>query len=456
MAATSTLKNVADQLVEESAIGMVLPSFTGTTTTLTLTTTGSSEIRGPFTGRKIAIGSPIIITAGGTPGEDTYVSDWNPSTGVITVSPAITTGATDAVLLYKESDIDHGDHVMKAVSRAINNRLARWQLTPLTFVPDGDLLGTTVTDYWTAAANGTAAYVSAQSFPAGSAVDAAGDVGLSRVLQLTSTGATSLVGNGIRAQHTANNRLWYFHTAIRLVSGTGTATFSIFDNTNSADITPSSVMHGNDTLTMTTTTFGDFMVCEGTLQQPATCDELAPKLTLSATTMVAQMTPVVMFPLGAMRFPLPSRIVSKNYVGNYHYATTLSQPGGLESLAFSEPLTVGGRTHSYSNQGDHLTVTFNFRPTRAIYFDEYAGDADITTMTATTSFPLDQVVKWAKFELFKMLYYRESMRASRISSGINAGQPTRSIWLPLAKAAQREAGGSDYEADMMNVVGRVS
>jgi len=455
MAATSTLKNILDQLVEESAIGMVLPSFTGMTTTLTLTTTGSSEIRGPFTGRKIAIGSPIIITAGGVSGEDTFVSDWNPSTGVITVSPAITTGATDAVLLFKESDLDHGGHVMQAVSRAINNRVARWQPTPLTFVPDGDLRGATVTDYWTAAANGTAAYAAAQSYPAGAAADLAGSVGLARVLQLTSAGgSTNVSGNGIRVQLSTQQRPWYFRAAIRLVSGAGTATFSIQDSTNGAAISPQ-VIRGNDSQTMTLTTFGDFMVVEGTFQLPATCAEIAPRLALSATGMVAQMTPIIMFPQDAMSFPIPNRVQSLAFLGNYHYGTVLSQPGGLESIVYSEPITVGGLTHRYSNFGDHFTVTFNFRPGRPVYFDEFSGDPDITTLTATTTFPLDQVVKWAKFELFKMLYYRESMRANRISSGINAGQPTRPTWLPLAKAARREAGGSDYEAEMLNVVGRV-
>lgn len=84
MAATTTFKAVVDQLVEELGLGIVLPAFTGTTSTLTLATTGTTELRGPVTGKSIPINSSIMITAGGTPGEDTKVSNWVPETGVIT------------------------------------------------------------------------------------------------------------------------------------------------------------------------------------------------------------------------------------------------------------------------------------------------------------------------------------------------------------------------------------
>src|SRR3990172_5383585 len=337
MAATSTLGQIIIQLAEETGIGYVIPSYTGTTTTLTLT---NSYALGPFSGAKFPIGAPIIITSTTGLGETTYVSNYVPSTGVVTVSPAITTGSTDCVV-FDPTKVDHADRILEAINRAVVNRLGRWQKMPLTFVPDGDMQGATVADYWTAAANGTAAYASAQVFPAGSAADEFGAVGLNPLVQLTSSGAgaTSMVGNGIRTQLSAQNRLWYFQTAIRLVSGTGTVTLSIYDNTNTADITLQ-VMRGNDSLTLTTATLGDFMICEGTFQQPATCVELAPKLTLSALSMVAQITPIVMFPLDALSFPLPNRIISDQYIGNFHYATPLANPGGLSAVVYSGPITL--------------------------------------------------------------------------------------------------------------------
>ena len=448
MAATTTLASLLSNLAEELDLGLVIDAGTGATTTITETDTGVSELRGPFTGAKIAIGSPVTVITGGTVGEDTYVSNFNPSTGVITLSPAITTGATGFIIWNPE--IKHGKNVEKAISRA-HKRCARLQKTPLTYVPDGDLQGTTVADYWTAAANGTAAYVTAQTFPAGSAADVAGSVGVSRVLQLTTSagGASSMVGNGIRTQHTSQNRVWYFRTAIRLVSGTGTVTFSIYDNTNAADIS-AIVSRGNDTLTMTLTTYGDFMVCEGTFLQPATCDELAPKLTLSAASMVAQMAPIILFPLDAMSFPIPNRVESENIIGNFYFGQTLSNPGGLESVAFSEPIN-GGYTHHLANYGDHFTVTFNFRPTRPVYYDEFVYGGSLTAMTDTTTFAADRVKLWARAEIYDFLM-RGELRAQK---KLENGMPLPSAWRALRNAAYKAAQYSSFEPQMVNIVGRV-
>ena len=442
------MKSIADNLCEEMGLGTVIPSFTGTTTTLTLTTTGASELRGPFTGAKIAIGSPILITAGGTPGEDTFVKQWVPSTGVITVEPAITTGATDAIIFDAEQ-IKHADRVLEAINRALQNRVRRWQLMPLTYVPDGDLQGVTVADYWTAAANGTAAYAAAQTYPAGSAADAAGQVGLNRVVQLTTSGgASTLTGNGIRVPLTNQQRSWYFLTAIRLVSGAGTAELKIRDNTNAADIALQ-VSRGNDTNTLTMTTFGDFMVCEGTFQVPATCAEIAPQLSLSATGQVAQLAPFIMYPQDAMSFPLPNRIQSTEHVGNFHYAHQGSSPGAIGGMGFSEPITTEGRTHTFSNYGDHLTVTFNFRPNRPVYYDELIRGAALAGVTETTTFPLNQVLKHAEYELRKRLARDAQQKVRGPETKIYADEMRR-----MAREAERAARWSEYEPELMHIVGR--
>lgn len=436
MAVATTLKAIMEEVARRTGLGVAL---TVTADTTTITGNSNNELKGPFTASRFPIGAPIRVTAGGATTDNSYVSEYTSATGIITISPAITTAATQCLIAY-DLTLEHWDWVVQAINRAIANRTVRKRKTLLTFAADGDMQGTTVADYWTAAANGTAAYVTAQVYPAGSAADVAGPVGLSRVVQLTSTGATSMVGNGIRVQHTAQNRTWYFRTAIRLVSGTGTATFSIYDNTNSADIT-AIVSRGNDTLTMTLTTFGNFMVCEGTFIQPATCDELAPKLTLSATTMVAQMGPVVLFPLDAMTFPIPDRIESENFIGNFYYGTALSNPGGLESVAYSEPITVGGATHHFDNQGDHLSVTFNFRPTRPVYFDEFASDPALSAVTDTTTFPLDYIADWASYELLYFISKRKRTKE----------------WAAERQAALRTALGTEgqYAGESITVVGRV-
>lgn len=436
MAVATTLKSILEEVARRTGLGLPL---TVTADTTTITGSSNNELKGPFTASRFPIGAPIRVTAGGATTDNAYVSAYSPSAGTITVSPTITTAATACLVAY-DLTLEHWDWVVQAVNRAIANRAGRWRKTALTFVPDGDMQGATVADYWTAAANGTAAYATAQAFPAGSAADVAGPVGLSRVVQLTSdgVGASSVTGNGIRTQLTTQNRAWYFKTAIRLVSGTGTASFVMRDNTNSADITLQ-IVRGNDALTLTTTTFGDFLICEGTFQVPATCAEIAPRLVLSALSMVAQMAPVILFPLDAMTFPLPNRIDSENFIGNFYYGTTLSNPGGIESIAFSEAITQGGATHHFDNQGDHLSVTFNFRPTSPVYFDEYANDPALSAITDTTTLPLDYIADWAAYELLEFI-----SRRKRTKEGTAA-----------AKAALRTALGGAYGGETITVAGRV-
>lgn len=433
MVATSTLKSIIEDVIEQTSTGLVLAGVTGTTASITLAT---SYLTGPFPSQKIARGSPILTTAGTAINENTYANLYTPATGVITVTPAPSGTFSSAVLGYY-GEFDHFDRVKECINRALNNRISRVELRPLTFVPDGDMQGTTVADYWTAAANGAAAYAAAQVFPAGSAADAVGQVGLNRVVELTTSGgASTLTGNGIRVVLSARQQSWYFQVPIRLVSGSGTAQFTVRDNTNSADITLQ-VSRGNDSNTLTTTSLGDYMLCEGTFQAPATCAEIAPQLTLSATGLVAQMGPVIMFPLDAGSFPLPNRIMSSDDIGNFYYATSCAGPGILPSVELSEPITLGGATHKFSEYGDHMTVYFNFRPRMAVWYEEAVYGASLSAMTDTTTFPLEQVVRQSVYELRKLQAKRDKKKYQ-----IDA--------IEAQKAARYN------ERELLNVVGRVA
>ncbi len=450
MAATVTLRQILIELVERYGLGFVTPLSSQTTTTLVLTTEGSPELRGPFTGRKIAIGSPVIITqeTSGTDvlGDRTYVSDWAPSTGTVTVSPAIGgTDASEAIILRPE--IGDPDRLIEAVNRAVQNRLGRWELRPLTFVPDGDMQGSTVTDYWTAAANGTASYVSAQVFPASSA-DAFGQVGLNRAVQLVSAGgATSMDSNGIRVTPNVSTTglQWYFLTAIRLVSGTGTVTLSVRDNTNAAAIT-TNIIRGNSDNTFTQTVIGDFLICEGTFDIPEDCGEIAFRLELSAAGMTAQLAPIIAFPTGAHAFPLPNRIETTAQLGNFYSASVRTSPAGFPHVALYQEVI----QHSLHDYGDHLTVTFDCIPARGIWYEEYVNGSALTAMTDTTTFPLERVVKWAYAELTDRLMHDELAAGKRAENGV----PLPSIWRPVRNAALKSATWSGYEPQVKTVFGR--
>lgn len=445
MPATVTYKTLLEEVSEQTGVGYVLPTVTGTTSQFTLANAYGS---GPWANR-FPRGSPILTTAGTAINEVTYVDNHTPSSGVTTVTPAPSNTWTDGILFKLNTGIDHPDRVKEAVNRALTERCYRLEMRPLTYVPDGDLQGTTASDYWTAAANGTAAYAAAQVFPAGSAADAFGQVGVNRLLQLTTdaVGASTLTGNGMRFPLSTSQRTWYFLTAIRLVSGTGTAELRMRDNTNTADITLQ-VTRGNDDNELTITTLGDFMICEGTFRMPATCAEVAPQLVLSAASMVMQMTPIIMFPYGVTSFPMPNRIRSIEHIGNFYESLSSYNPSALGDMVFGDPLTESGRTHSFIDNGDHLTVAFNFRPTSPIWYQEAVFGSALTAMTDTTTFPRERVTRWAKFELYKYLAERDPTTLDP------SKRPVVSPWVRKANSAKRAAEYSGYEPTPVTVVGR--
>ena len=514
MSATTTLQDLIEALVEETQLGQVLNGIDPDSVTASTITLADSYGSSPSSAADIPLRSPMLFTSpadGGTATASstttitdsskawtvdewigfvvsmggwratitdsdatsvtfaaldqaptvgkysigfgsTFVSNYVPSTGVITMKPTLGTLNAAQVkpfsVVIADPVLRHTDRFVEAINRALQNKVYRWEPRPLTFVPDGDLQGTTVTDYWTAATNGTVAYATAQIFPAGGAVDAFGQAGVSRLLQLTSSagGATSCNSNGIRVQLSAQLQSWYFLTAIRLVSGTGTASFVIRDSTNSANIAPV-VSRGNDSLALETTTFGEFMICEGIFQMPATCAEIAFRPTLSAASMVMQMAPLIAFPLGTYQFPLPNRVRSQGHIGNVYCGYARANPGGLATIKLNTDYPLGHGVYSF---GDHLTLSLDAPLTRAAWYEEQVYEPALIAVTDTTTAGADRVVKWAKFEVYDWLMRREAVQSARLESG--ALPPSR--WRALRNAALREAQWSQYEPELMQVYGR--
>lgn len=432
MAATSTLRQILIELVERNAWGKVIPVGSNTTTTFTLTTTGSPELRGPFTGAKIAIGSPVVCTVetSGTSalGNRTFVSNWAPSTGVLTVSPAI--GDTDVTeIIVFNPDVMDPDRAIEAVNRALLNRVKRVQKVPLTYVEDGELLGA-VASAWTASA-GTATYASATT----------NEVAGAQVLNLNHSGSANVTSDTIPARP---GEVWRFETAIRATTASGvTAGFVVVDVTNTSTITPSFETGDGDT------TSNAFMTQMGTFTVPTNCDQIAFRLTLSASGTV-QMAPITAYPQDARSFPLSNRVTTTQRVGNFFYSRGRSTDSGPDERSFTPPITTMGRTHGFSNNGDHLVVDFNFCPTSPVYYDEVVFGSALTAMTDTTPFPVDQVVKWATFELEDQMMRQEIRQRARAENGT----PLPPFSRPLRNAALKSAENSTYEPEMMTVVGR--
>jgi len=350
-----------------------------------------------------------------------------------------------------DPEVLHSDRVIEAINRAHTERCYRWSLRGLTFLPDGDLQGETVTDFWTAAANGAAKYVTAQIYPAGGA-DTVGSTGLNRLVQLTSSGgSTSMSSNGVRVAVNSESTggTWYFQTAIRLVSGTGTVSVDVLDSTGAAVISPQ-VTRGSATNTWSTTAQGDFMVCEGTFDLPADCAEIAVRLSLSADTMVGQMGPVIIFPRNTNAFPLPNRLTSEDDIGNLFYGTVGTNPAGYMNIRLSEPITNATNQHYLDSYDDHMTLRLPFRVNRAVYYEEAVFGAALAGLADTTTFPRERIIKWAKYEFVKRLYERERIKFVTLENGT----PRPSRWRTSAKEAWREASGNDMEPEPKLVSGR--
>ena len=430
MAATTTLASLLSDLAEELDIGLVIADASATTTAITETTTGTSELRGPFTGAKIPIGSPVTVITAGTVGEDSFVSNFSPSTGVVTLSPAITTAATGFIIWIPE--IKHGKNIEKAISRA-HQKCRAWRKALLTFVPDGEMLAATIADYWTASA-GTASYQSLAT------PEVEG-----RVIQISHSSTATLTGNTIPARA---GKTWRFETAIRPTTDGDTAAFTWRDVLAGSDITAHyDVGDGSTTSRAFQTQRGYFTVPGDT----DTDGRIAPRLTVSGSgTMTAQMAPIIAYPQHATAYPFNNRVLSKDRIGNFFYGRGYGAGGGPEERIYTDPLTTAGREASFSNNGDHLVVTFNFTPLGPIYYDELVYGGALTAMTDTTVFPAEMVKLWARAEIYDFLMRSESRQLKRADNG--AVVP--SAWRGLRNAAYKSAKWSHYEPEMMTVVGR--
>ena len=459
MPASITYRQILIELVEKYGLGKVVPlNGTQSGTTLVLTTDGSPELRGPFSAVGIPVGSPIIVTSETTGseavGDRSFVSDWAPSSGTITISPAITTNTDHTEAIIFEPWVKDADRVLEAVKRTLENRIGRWELRPLTYVPDGDLQGVLPASYWTVVGTGTLSYASAQIFPVAQATaDQAGATGLNRMLQFVSTSAATVTSTGIRVAPDLGSTgdQWHFWTAVRIVAGTGTVSLNVLDNTATAAIDVN-VLRGNSDRTHTQTAIGDFIVFEGTFTPPEDCGEIAFQLEFSATGITAQMTPIIAFPSNAQQFPLPNRIEAEEQVCNFFYAQGNFNPGNLAGTHFLGPITTNGNSHGIYDYGDHLTVSFNFPITQPTFYEEYVNGTAPTVMTDTTTFPMERICKWAYFELMDRLMRDEMHNGPRAENG--ALSPSR--FRPLRNAAYKSAAYSGYEPQLKQVRGRIT
>ena len=162
------------------------------------------------------------------------------------------------------------------------------------------------------------------------------------------------------------------------------------------------------------------------------------------------MAPLIAYPHDARSFPFANRMLDPNRIGNYYRAGSYSTAAGPDERSYLEPFCVGGREASYSNNGDHMVVTFNIAPRGPLYYDELIYGAALTALTDTTTFPADMVKLWARAEIYDFLWRSETRQQKRAENGV----ALPSVYRPLRNAAYKSAQWSRFEPEMVTVAGR--
>lgn len=402
----TTFKTLIETLLEEAGLGCVLPSCTGTTTALTL---ANSYAAGPFLAQKFQRASPILTTAGTAINENTYVDSYVASTGVITTTPAVTGAYTSAVLAYAGSGIDHMDRVKEAINRALTKRCTHLVRVPFTQGLTGsDMRGELDSTVWQYTSNATASY--------SETID--GENGVDRTLDVTTTGASGYVSTGNIPVHAAE--VWDFQTAMITYSGSYTARITFYDATNAATITPTF------TIGSATTTSKTFVNVMGYLTIPSGCSQMQIRLTGDESGATVGFAPVVTAVRGAKLYPAGSWLRSTADIGNLW---TVSYEGGTTTAIGPESARWYRWDGPYNVQTFRSTAVFDFfgqAPPFPLYYEAFVPGESLTAMTDQMAFDPSYVLLWAKYELRKMLYERETDKEKKRQAKVLAMEAKKS------------------------------
>lgn len=405
MAATTTFKSLIEQLAEETGLGYVLPSVTGTTTQLTL---ANAYGAGPFLAQRFPRGSAILTTGGTAINEVTFVDTYTPSTGVITTSPSVSGTYTDAVMFPFGSGIDHPDRVKEAINRALSRRCKRLVRVPFTQALTGaDMRGESATADWTES-NCTVAYVDTTE----------GENGLDRTMDVTTSAVSGYAYTGNIPVHAGE--IWDFQTAMITYTGSYTARITFYDVTNATTITPTF------TIGSATTTSKTFVTVKGYLTIPTGCSQMQIRLTGDENGAIVGFAPVVAAVRNAKFYSAGIWVRNKSDLGNLW---TVSYEGDTTTAIGPESATWREYIVAHNVQAFGSSPTFDFyghAPPFPLYYEAWVPGAALSSMTDTTVLPVEQVLAWSKYELRKMLYERETDKEKKRQAKVLAMEAKKS------------------------------
>lgn len=283
MSAT-TLEQLLKDFVREEDFGRY-----GTTTATGSATTLVDAIRflRPSAGNEWGRDVPVRITSraavgGGniTIGSNSFLDDYDPATGTITVSPAFddTAEVGAGFIVLRPGTLDHTDRLVEALNRFLERDAEHWERVPFTFVPNGDYQADTTVG-WTVNGNAVVAYLDL----------AHPDGWYQRVLKLT--GGTT--GQRVASTTIGCNpgEVWNLALTMHVGAAGNVASIVVQNETAGTPITPTFSKGAASTSSLAPVeTQAQFTI-------PAGCTQLSFRPTVGASAQVGYFGPIIAAPV---------------------------------------------------------------------------------------------------------------------------------------------------------------
>ena len=387
-----TAKTILDSFIEEHGIGRI--GATSTAGSVTTLVDGSSRFAGPKSGNEWTRGDPIRVTSGAAGaasgdaiGQNTELSDYTPATGTLTVLPAITTPGAAPVSFWiiRRKFADHPDRLFEALSRGLNRWARRRMKVPLTFIPDGDLLGAAVATFWTGT-TATPTY-SDLAHPNGY---------YTRVLNIVTSAANGYASPASIPCHPGET--WDVLTWMRANAATSTAQLIIRDVTNTAVITPTVEIGA------LTTASRSLVLVKISFVIPSGCFLWTPRLAGQENPSTVQFGPVIAAPRETLRYTSQAHFEFPSQAGRFFAALLPSGTNqGPEEISFDE------RAYACDIEQLGWGLGFGFRQTPAfpLYYEALLGYADLAAEADNTHCPEDLALAAMGREFWQTLQSRD-------------------------------------------------
>jgi len=372
------------QKLGETETGLaVLGTCTATGTTTTIVDT--ARFLGPFSASTWPRGTAVRISTitGGTvtATTDTYIDQYAPATGILTVSPAIVAPVENDTFEVWSGVGNFPGGGVQLVDKCIDLGLTRhcFHLVPipLTKVTDGDM-GDPLYANWTASGATVTPSKVSMSFP-----ETLGKRYL-RTLHNTTAGAY-VYSATMNAQGGDTWRL-----VVNVKAAVGTAVLAVYDVTNSANITLS-----GDGGSYAGAAWSQL---DNTFVIPSTCKQIRIHLSGTGATDDIYWTNVICYEQNESMFALPSRIRSENKIGEVLYRL------GDDPNEYSfYPYCVSGRHADIQREATGIVVRLSSAMGDPVFVETLIPYEALATDAATTECDEELALKAIAFEVYKEL-----------------------------------------------------